>query len=207
MKVLILGFGDVGKTAARFLLPKGAYVSVVDVKESYMEGVEFIKENALNEEFWKEMNLEEFNAAIVALPKDVDGLMATLLLRKMKQDLLIVARCNNSAYVERFYAAGADYVIDISSVSAQMVVSTIFGEETAKRLIYENLQFSTIEVEEGAQFVGKRASEIQCCTPVAVIDGDRTLKPEEAELRPGMKVIVFGKQNEVEELKKLIFRR
>jgi Trk K+ transport system NAD-binding subunit len=109
--------------------------------------------------------------------------------------------------VERFYAAGADYVIDISSVSAQMVVSTIFGEETAKRLIYENLQFSTIEVEEGAQFVGKRASEIQCCTPVAVIDGDRTLKPEEAELRPGMKVIVFGKQNEVEELKKLIFRR
>lgn len=96
MKILILGFGDVGKTAARFLIPKGAYVSVVDVRDSYMDGVEFIKENALNEEFWKKMNLEEFNAAIVALPKDTDGLMATLLLRKMRPDLLIVARCNNS---------------------------------------------------------------------------------------------------------------
>lgn len=207
MKVLILGFGDVGKTAARFLIPKGAYISVVDVRESYMEGVEFIKGDALNEEFWKEMNVEEFNAAIVALPKDTDGLMATLLLRKMRPDLLIVARCNNSAYLERFYAAGADYVIDISSVSAQIVVSTIFGEETAKRLIYENLQFSTIEVEEGAQFAGRKASEIQCCTPVAVLDGDRILKPEEAVLSPGMKVIVFGRQNEVDELKKLICQR
>ncbi len=207
MKVLILGFGDVGKTAARFLIPKGAHISVVDVRESYMEGVEFIKENALNEEFWKEMNLEEFNAAIVALPKDIDGLMATLLLRKMRPDLLIVARCNDSAYLERFYAAGADYVIDVSSVSAQIVVSTIFGEETAKRLIYENLQFSTIEVEEGSQLAGRKATEIKCCTPVAILDGDRTLRPEEATLRPGMKVIVFGKQNEVEELKKLICRR
>ena len=118
MKVLVIGFGDVGRAVTKVLLSKDISVTAIDVRDVIAEGVNFIKRNALNEELWEEINLDEYASAIVALPNDVDALLCIMMLKKKKENLLVLARCNNPKYREKMALAGADYVIDLPTISS-----------------------------------------------------------------------------------------
>ncbi len=161
MRVLLIGFGDVGRATAKILLSKNVEVTAIDVNEIHMDGVDFLRRDALSEDLWEEIDLDRFSSAIVALPNDVDALLCIMMLRKKKEDLLILARCNNPEYREKMSMAGADYVMDISTISSQMVISSIFREEAEKRLFYENIHIRTYRIGKGSSIVGKRVEDFE----------------------------------------------
>ncbi len=161
MKVLLIGLGDVGKAVAKILLSKNVEVTAIDTKEIIMDGVDFLKRDALSEELWEEIDLESYSSAIIALPNDVDALLMIMMLRNRKRDLLILARCNNPEYAEKMILAGADYVIDITSITSQMLLSRIFREVAEKSLFYENIFIRTYRIDENSAIVGMKMDEFE----------------------------------------------
>ncbi len=197
MKVLVIGFGDVGKAVTKVLLSKDISVTAIDVKDVIAEGVDFIKRNALNEELWEEINLDEYASAIVALPNDVDALLCIMMLKKKKENLLVLARCNNPKYREKMALAGADYVIDLPTISSQMIILTIFREEAEKRMFYENIHFRTYTIGKDSNIIGKRSDEIDEVIVLAVKKGEAIF--ENATIEEGDSILVVGR---LEELKR-----
>ncbi|AKG91024.1 K+ transport system, NAD-binding component [Geoglobus ahangari] len=198
MRVLLIGFGDVGRATAKILLSKNVEVTAIDTRDIHMDGVDFLRRDALSEELWEEIDLEKFSSAIIALPNDVDALLCIMMLRKKKEDLLILARCNNPEYREKMSIAGADYVIDISTISSQMVISSIFREEAEKKLFYENIHIRTYKIEEGSAIVGKRIEELKDDVLVLAYEKDGKVY-ESGAIEAGSTLAVVGK---MEDLKK-----
>ena len=197
MKVLVIGFGDVGRAVTKVLLSKDISVTAIDVRDVIAEGVDFIKRNALNEELWDEINLDEYASAIVALPNDVDALLCIMMLKKKKENLLVLARCNNPKYREKMALAGADYVIDLPTISSQMIILTIFREEAEKRMFYENIHFRTYTIGKDSNIIGKRSDEIDEVIVLAVKKGEAIF--ENATIEEGDSILVVGR---LEELKR-----
>jgi len=197
VKVLVIGFGDVGRSVTRILLSKNIEVTAVDLKDVIAEGVDFVKGNALSEELWDEIDLSKYSAAVIALPNDVDALLCIMMLKRKREDLLILARCNNPRYREKMSLAGADYVIDLPTVSSQMIVSTIFREEAERRLFYENVHFRTYKIGRNSPIIGKRTDEIGKVLILAVKRGEEVL--ENCEIAEGDTILVVGR---LEDLKR-----
>ncbi len=198
----MVGFGDVGKSAARILLAKKIEVVAVDVEEKGVEGIYFVRGDARSEEFWQNFNLDEFNSAILALPSDTDAILVTMILKKLKPDLIIVARCNNPEYVEKLYRAGADYVFDLPSVTSEVVVSTVLREFAAKRLFYEGYLISKYRVLENARIVGRKPEEFKDVV-ILGIEKDGKVLDKVDKILPGMCVIAAGKKEKILEFEKL----
>ena len=200
--MLVIGFGDVGRSAARILLAKKIEVVAVDVEEKGVEGINFVKGDARSEEFWQNFDLSDFNSAILALPNDADAILVTMILKKLKPELIIVARCNNPDYVEKLYRAGADYVFDLPSVTSEVVVSTVLREFAAKRLFYEGYLISKYRVLEGAGIVGRSPEEFKDVVILGV-EKDGVVLDRVDKILPGMCVIAAGKKEKILEFEKL----
>lgn len=197
MKVLLIGLGDVGKAVAKILLSKNVEVTAIDTKEIIMDGVDFLKRDALSEELWEEIDLESYSSAIIALPNDVDALLMIMMLRNRKRDLLILARCNNPEYAEKMILAGADYVIDITSITSQMLLSRIFREVAEKSLFYENIFIRTYRIDENSAIVGMKMDEFEDVLILAMEKEGKVY--DSGVIEPNSTLAVVGR---IEELKR-----
>jgi len=197
MRVLLVGFGDFGKSVTKILLSKGVEVTAIDIKDTMIEGVDFIRRNALSEELWNEIDLEKYTSAVIAVPNDVDALLLIMMLRNMKRDMLIIARCNDPSYREKMFMAGADYVVDISTITSQMIISTIFREDAEKKLIYENIHVRTYFVDENSPISG---NEIGNFDNVYILASEKDgVSRDYGRIEPNSKIAVIGK---IEDLKR-----
>jgi len=195
MKVLLIGLGDVGKAVAKILLSKNVEVTAIDTEEIIMDGVDFLRRDALSEELWEEIDLESYSSAIIALPNDVDALLMIMMLRNRKRDLLILARCNNPEYAEKMILAGADYVIDITSITSQMLLSRIFREVAEKSLFYENIFIRTYRIYEGSAIVGMKMDEFEDVLILAMEKEGEIY--DSGVIEPNSTLAVVGRINEL----------
>ncbi len=198
MKVLILGYGDVGKTVARILTSRGVNVVVVDVKDVTPEsGIEFIRGDVTDESFWEGFDISDFNYVVVALPDDLHAVFCVLMIKSKKKDMVVYARCNSTEYVEKLYKAGADHVVNLPVVAAEMILSEIFGEEIRRRLTFENIEVKVYMVEKGSKLKGMRVGEIKNIIVLGVeCDGKIVMDPDFV-LKDGCLVAVAGKVDEL----------
>jgi len=194
MRVLIAGYGDVGKSAAKILLSKGIEVTAVDIKEEEVFGLEFIRGDVLKEEFWEEIDLAEYDAIILALPNDIDTILAIMIIKKRNPETLVLARCNDSVYKEKMYQAGADYVLDLPTISSEVIITSIFREEIAKRLIFEEIQIASYSIRDDSPILGETLPKIDGLMILGV-EKDGEFFKEVEKLESGMKIIVVGKKN------------
>ncbi|WP_290596677.1 MULTISPECIES: potassium channel family protein [unclassified Archaeoglobus] len=198
MKVLILGYGDVGKTVARILLSRGVEVIVVDTKEIWPdEGVEFFRADVMNGKFWEEFDFSDFNSAVIALPKDFDAVFCILAIKRKVPDIEVFVRCNEVENVRKMYSAGADHVFVLPIVAAEMILNEIFGESIRKRLNFENVEIAVFEVKEGMEYTIEDIERMGVRFLGAELNGERY---EGNILRKGCKVAVAGKSENIEKL-------
>ncbi len=200
MRVLILGYGDVGRTVARILVSRGVEVVVVDVADiKPEEGVKLIQGDATLEEFWKSFDLSEFGAAVVALPQDLHAVFCILIIKNKKPDITIYARCNNSEYVKKMYLAGADHVVNLPVVTAEMILSEIFGEEIRRKLSFENIEVKVYSVEKGSRLRGLKLGEIRDAgvLPLGAECGGEVFTDEEFRIDEGCQIAVAGRRDEL----------
>lgn len=199
MRVLILGYGDVGRTAARILMSRGVETVVVDETFGELElttEMEFIKADVTAEKFWENIDVENFNAAIVALPEDLHAIFCVLSLRRKKPDIKIYVRCNETENAEKMYAAGADYVIILPIVAAEMMLSEIFGESIKRKLSFENIEIVQLTVVEGSKAEGKTIGDLEKFGVIVLgveCNGETHTSPD-FRIRGGCRIAVVGRK-------------
>ncbi|RLI75594.1 hypothetical protein DRO97_02905 [Archaeoglobales archaeon] len=206
MNVLMLGYGDVGKTISKILISRGIKPVVVDVKEEIEYELEYIRANVLKESFWTFIDLKNYDALVVVLPKDLDAIFCILMAKKLNPDIMVFARCNDSSYVEKMYKAGADYVANLPLISSEIVITSIFREAIAKRMIYENLQIVVYEVKENSPVIGKKLKDISIpnCKVLGVEKDGVTYRNEDFVVTADCKIAVVGKKEDLMNFEKSI---
>jgi len=199
MNILLLGYGDVGKTISKILMSKDVKPVVVDVKEEIEYELEYIKADVLKESFWTFIDLKNYDVLVVALPNDVNAIFCILMAKKLNPDIIVFARCNDSNYVEKMYRAGADYVANLPLVSSEIVITSIFREAMAKRMIYENLQIVVYEIKNGSPIIGKKLEEIKIpnCKILGVEKEGVTYRDDDFVITANCKVAIVGKKEDL----------
>ena len=204
MNVLMLGYGDVGKTISKILVSRGVKPVVVDVKEEVEYELEYIRADVLKESFWTFIDLKSYDALVVALPKDIDTIFCILMAKKLNPDIMVFARCNDSSYVEKMYKAGADYVANLPLISSEIVITSIFREAMAKRMIYENLQIVVYEIKENSPMFGKKLGEITIpnCKVLGVEKDGVVYKNKDFVITANCKIAIVGKKEDLMKFEK-----
>jgi len=213
-RILLIGYGNVGQMVAKMVARAGQKVLVVDkeLEDVQEEGIEFLKGDALDERLWKTIDLNEFEIAVVALPRDIDVIFCILILKNTSSSLPVIARANNMGSVEKMYRAGADYVAPLSSIAAQMTLRVILGgaeisEDIAP--ITEMVEIERYVVDSNSQLAGKRLRDagIKEKTGAMVLGirdrNGRVVQPDpDMVLDEGMVLAVFGTKEQIEKFKK-----
>ncbi len=213
-RILLIGYGNVGQMVAKMVVRAGQKVLVVDkeLEDVQEEGIEFLKGDALDERLWKTIDLDEFEIAVVALPRDIDVIFCILILKNTNSSLPVIARANNMGSVEKIYRAGADYVAPLSSIAAQMTVRVILGgaeisEDIAP--ITEMVEIERYVIDSSSQLAGKKLRDagIKEKTGATILGvkerNGRVVQPDpDMVLDEGMVLAVFGTKEQIEKFKK-----
>jgi voltage-gated potassium channel len=134
-RVIVVGYGAVGKAAAGFLRANGVDHVLVDLPHVDTAGAEspFTKKvvhgDASRREVLEEAGIDEARGLIVTTNDDGINLFLTLACRRINPHIRIVARANRGENVAELYAAGADFVVSHTSVGASILTNIIEGRK------------------------------------------------------------------------------
>jgi Trk K+ transport system NAD-binding subunit len=126
-RVVVAGYGEVGRRVVKFLRDAGEEIFVIDRKEG--EGVD-LAGDLLDLEIQDAARLENARSLILALDADSSTLFATVMLRDRWPTLPIIARVNEAENVDRIHRAGADFAIAVSQVAGRMLAAKLLGRES-----------------------------------------------------------------------------
>jgi|Deesub1362A_J573_1020465.scaffolds.fasta_scaffold00050_149 Trk K+ transport system NAD-binding subunit len=210
-KIMVVGYGNVGRVTARMIVRHTGRVLVLDRKkpEVLEEGIEFIEGDALDEHIWRTLDLKEFELIIMALPNDIDTIFTTLIVKNLFPEITVIARANAVENVEKIYRAGADYVAPLSSISAQMLSGVLLrGRELSEEVkrVHEGVEIGRHTVEKGNPMEGKTLKEIGIhektgCLVIGIQDRDGKLLDihPETVIEEGMTLAVLGTKEQIKE--------
>mgnify|MGYP000368567687 CR=1 FL=1 len=124
-RVVIVGAGEVGTTALERIQDAGVECTVVDWNDG--EHVDVVGD-ATEEGTLEAADLQDASALVVALGSDTDGIFTTLVARELAPEVEVICRANATQSAPRLYAAGADYVLTLATVSGRMLVASVLDE-------------------------------------------------------------------------------
>ncbi len=189
--ILIAGYGEVGSTVHQAIAETGLPTRVLDLQDK--PDVDIVGD-VTDEDTLGDAGLDGVSTVVIAVYDDTDAIFGTLVIRQLDPDVDIVVRANETESVEKLYRAGADYVLDLATVSGRMLASTILQEEVLSLDQQIKIVRMTVEglVDRSIAEAGVRAQT--GCTIVAVDrDGDiRTNIDPDFVFRPGDRAIVAG---------------
>jgi len=125
-RIVVAGFGEVGRAARSVVSEAGIDVVTIDVEDR--EGVDIVGD-ASSEEVLHEAGVETAGAVIVGLPDDSASLLTTVLARSLNPDIEILVRVSDTDATRKALSAGGDYVLSVPRVGARMVARELRGED------------------------------------------------------------------------------
>ncbi|MFC6719707.1 potassium channel family protein [Natrialbaceae archaeon GCM10025810] len=165
-RVVVCGYGVVGRTVAESLESESIPVDIVDERD--LEGVDLVGD-VTDAETLGAADVENARSVVLALDDDTTTVFATLVLEAVAPDVEIIARANEPENVWKLYNAGADYVVSLSTVTGRMLASLLIeGEDVLTPLT----QFELVRTRATA-LTGRSLGEADVrartgCTVVAV---------------------------------------
>jgi Trk K+ transport system NAD-binding subunit len=207
--VLILGYGSVGMSAADFLQQHEVPYRVVEKDPGRAAGVGgLIAGDAGRQEVLQAAGIAEAHGLIVTTHDDGMNVFLTLVGRHLNPSLRIVARANREENVSELYAAGADFVVSLVSVGANMLTNALEGKESTfltegvqifwqpvpSSLRGRRLQETDLRRRTGATVVGVRRAP---GSPLVQADRDLVFEP-------GMQLLLVGSPRAEERFSSLL---
>lgn len=192
-KVLILGYGQSGDAAARFLKSRSVDAQVIDIQDK--EGVDIVGDITKTETL-ERADIEDVMSLIVTIQDDTKAIYATLMARRLNPKAHIIVRANNKRNIRKIFDAGADYVQAVTTVSGRMLAASIFEDEDSlavekqinlKQLPAGRLAGSTLVESDVRQKTG-------CTILMAIRNGEKmiTLDPQKFTFEEDDQVILAG---------------
>lgn len=218
--IVVSGLGRVGRQVYEQL--KEENVQVVYIHESEEEMLRILPEgtlriigNPLDEKILKEANIEKARGLIATLPSDSENVFITIKAKALNEKIEIVARAENTGSEDVLLRAGANRVVNPSTIGGRELVSSVLRPEgtdlinllihtkekkqsleevaftKACSLIGKTLKEAKIRKEFGVTVLGIRRGEMLISNPTA----DEKLEQEDM-------LIIYGEKETIETFKK-----
>ena len=214
--LVVLGYGDVGKSIVSELSGGLFRFVVVDSNEKVFENVEFehLVGNGADEEILIAAGVKTASLVFVALNDDTNVIFATLISRGLNPEATVVARANSVQSIDKIYKAGADYVGSLSIVAGQMLAkmsANCIGKVCRideDIMLYEGIEIEKYHIEKGSFFDRKSIEDLDLekkigCTVIGIERGGLVIISinKQTVLRVGDIVAVVGSSKQISEFK------
>ncbi|RZH68518.1 potassium channel family protein [Natrinema altunense] len=165
-RVVVGGYGVVGRTAVETLATGGVSTCVVDRTDE--PGVDIVG-SVTDESVLEAADVDDSRAVILTLDDDATTIYATLVLKQVAPEVEIIARANETENIPKFYRAGAEYVLSLSTVTGRMLGSILIEDE---EILTPETQFELIRTT-APGIAGRSLGDVDLrartgCTVVAV---------------------------------------
>ena len=189
--VLILGAGNVGIAAARYLREKGTPFTIIDKEEPPPRVAKEFSQNivigdAADYAFLKSTIFFEASAVLVTTHNDDINIYLSLYFRKLRPDIQLLARANNESNVASLHRAGADFVLSTATTAA-----TLLFNHLAQGHIYTMVEgLYAIQIKIPEKMVGKSLVNLQfraltgCSIIAMLVEGRCIINPSPFEPLP-----------------------
>lgn len=196
--VLILGAGNVGIAAARYLREKGTPFTIIDKEEPSPRVAKEFSQNivigdAADYAFLKSTIFFEASAVLVTTHNDDINIYLSLYFRKLRPDIQLLARANNESNVASLHRAGADFVLSTATTAA-----TLLFNHLAQGHIYTMVEgLYAIQIKIPEKMVGKSLVNLQfraltgCSIIAMLVEGRCIINPSPFEPLPDKAEIIM----------------
>ncbi|AKB55137.1 potassium channel family protein [Methanosarcina barkeri] len=214
--LIVLGYGDVGKSIVDILYRSPFRFVVVDSNDKVFENVDFehLVGNGADEDILLAAGVKTASFEFVALNDDTNVIFATLISRNLNPEITIVARANSVKSIEKIYKAGADYVGSLSIVAGQMLAkmtANCMGKSCRideDIMLYEGIEIEKYRVDRGSPLDNISIEELDLegqigCTIIGIERGNlvTTAVKKQTIIRAGDTIAVVGSSKQISEFK------
>lgn len=214
--LIILGYGDVGKSIVDILYGSPFRFVVVDSNDKVFENVDFehLVGNGADEDILLAAGVKTASFEFVALNDDTNVIFATLISRNLNPEITIVARANSVKSIEKIYKAGADYVGSLSIVAGQMLAkmtANCMGKSCRideDIMLYEGIEIEKYRVDRGSPLDNVSIEELDLegrigCTIIGIERGKLVITAikKQTIIRADDTIAVVGSSKQISEFK------
>ncbi|HYA41316.1 MAG TPA: potassium channel protein [Syntrophobacteraceae bacterium] len=220
---IVCGGGHTAVNVLRELISsKRACVSIelkperVEWIATQFEGLHYIQGDATEEEVLLRAGIERASGILAILAEDSLNLLITVQARYVNPDIKIVARCHENNLIDKFYRAGANYVVNPSLIGGMRMASEMLRPHVVSfldRMLRgsDAMRVEEVVIAEGSPWIGRSLREIDFQGKTGLIpislkhpqDAQFTYNPSQDEvLRPQSVIVVIGNPEQVSNLRK-----
>ncbi|MEO1277525.1 MAG: NAD-binding protein [Planctomycetota bacterium] len=194
--VIVIGNGRIGQATAKALQLRGIDFRIIEKSERRVTMPEkTIVGDAAEPRILEEAGLSKAPTVVITTNADDTNLYLTLLCRKLRPDIEVIARCTLDKHVPALHRAGADFVQSFATIGA----SSIYNLLQHGRLVTvaQGLEVFDTKVPSslaGKQIIDSGLREATGCTIVGYRDqGGLTANPPATTvLEPGHELVLIG---------------
>ncbi|MGB9927594.1 MAG: potassium channel family protein [Methanosarcina sp.] len=214
--LVVLGYGDVGKSIVNILSSGPFRFVVVDSEEKVFENVEFeyLVGDGSDEEMLIAVGIKTASFVFIALNDDTNVIFSCLISRSLNPDITIIARANSVESIDKIYKAGADYVGSLSIVAGQMLAkmtANCMGKSCKideDIMLYEGIEIEKHHVEKGSFLENKLIEDLNLertigCTIIGIERGKLVITNinRQTAIKAGDVIAVAGSSKQISEFK------
>jgi voltage-gated potassium channel len=223
--LIVCGAGRVGRhVIAEMVANQYPLVVIEDRAESAAwlkdnhPAVPTVRGDATDEGVLKTAGLELAHGLVAALPEDSQNMLITVQARFINPDIKIGTRCHNNNLVDKFYRAGANYVVNTDFIGGMRIASEMIRPQVVSfldRMLRgqdPTVRVAEVTVREGSQLANQNLEQSLIyqrsgLLAVALKNADReefVYNPSSQEkLRVGTVLIVIGNPGQIASLEAL----
>lgn len=175
-RAIVAGYGVVGRTVTEQLTEHGIDVTVVDSEQK--DGVDIVGDITETGTL-RNANIQSADSVVLTLARDSLAVYSTLVLAEHAPSVDVLARADDTDYVQKCYDAGTDFTLALSEVTAHMVTAQLFEQQTrghetphhevarlrAPMLAGQKLGDSAVRTETGAHIVAVERADTLHANP------------------------------------------
>ena len=137
-RIVVAGYGVVGRSAVEALDEKGISRTVVDIEDH--DGVDIVGDIS-DPETLSRCRIEDARFILLALSDDTTSMYMTVALEELAPDTEVIARANDVENTAKLYRGGGEYVLALSTVTGRMLSSALLETED---VLSPDTQFSIV---------------------------------------------------------------
>ena len=183
---------------------------------SQFEGLYYIQGDATEEDVLLRAGIERASGVLAVLYEDSHNLLITVQARYINPEIKIVVRCHENNLADKFYRAGANYIVNPSFIGGMRMASEMIRPHAVSfldRMLRGNdaIRVEEVTIGEGSPWIGHSLREIDIQRRTGLIavslkrpeDPEFTYNPSQDEvLTPQSVIVVIGNPEQISNLRR-----
>lgn len=220
---IVCGGGKTAFNVARELTSSGKICVLIETNADRLEWIHkqldalyFIQGDATEEDILRRAGIERALGVLAVLGEDSHNLLITVQARYVNPSIKIVARCQENNLADKFYRAGANYVVNPAFIGGMRMVSEMVRPHVVSfldRMLRgkdKSVRVEEVEVCADSPWVGRSLADIEMHNKTGLIpislkhpdDTDFNYNPSSREvLQVGTILIVIGNPEQLARLR------